>query len=171
MSHTLTRTRTRVHTPTHSQGIAGAYLRGSEPSVSARIAAQASAAPPLPAPSCICSTSAWRPGPQTAICSCAGGCVRQALRRRVQECAPRTLQPLPVAVTSLLRASVGTRPARAPRCRPDRPSSSSRPPGPPPGRSPTARRPHRYLEPGRGRAASPWPPPAGGTAPAKRRTG
>lgn len=99
----------------------------------------------------------------------------------MEQRAPRPLPPLAPAVLPLLRASGGTRPARAPRCRPERPCRQLPAPGTPARRSPAARRPHTYPEPGLGRAAarrgragsaaSPWPRPAGGTAPARRNTG
>lgn len=69
---------------------------------------------PRPAPSCICSTSTRRPGPQTAICSGAGGCERQALRRSVEERAPAAAVPGP-ALSPRLRASAVPGPSQAPR--------------------------------------------------------
>ncbi|KAG8524289.1 hypothetical protein J0S82_009578 [Galemys pyrenaicus] len=94
------------------------------------------------------------PGPQTAICSSAGGCVRQALRGRVEERDPRPLPPVAPAVTgfSARRAGPGW-PERRAAALSGR-SGSSRHPGPPPGRSPAARRPHTSPEPGLGRAAA-----------------
>lgn len=154
LTPTPTLSHTHTHTHVHSQGTGGAHRLGAEPWVSSGVSAPGPAAPPRPAPSCICSTPASQPGPQTAICSGAGGCVGQALRSRAEERAPRPLRPwpLPTAPFPAPGAPLG-QPGRRAAARTGPPGSSRRP-GPPPGRSPAARRPHTSPEPGLGRAAA-----------------
>lgn len=56
-----------------------------------------------PAPSCICSTPARRPGPQTAICSGAGGCVQLRCRNAERSALPGRCVLCPGAFPALPR--------------------------------------------------------------------
>lgn len=98
LSHTLlTRTGTRVH-PAQSRNWRGTP-KGLSPTSSAPESQSGPALPPAP-PHPLMHMQHLGPAarPQTAICGGAGGCVRQALRSRVEERAPRPPQLLAVAV-------------------------------------------------------------------------
>lgn len=115
-------TLSHAHAHTHSTRAAA--------EVSAPESRAAPPRPPAPPPHAY-AAPAQQPGPQTAICSGAGGWLGRRCGDVWTRAPHRSLLPPASAVTPLLRASGGTRPAGAPRCRPHRPSQQLRAPGTP----------------------------------------